>query len=153
MNLTLIRDYKGTDCSQGKLTGGGYAAETMERPWIPHATAPCGQKGVSCVPAGIYKLVLHNSENHPRTWALVNPELWVYHWDEDVPPPEHGLARTLVLIHPANYASELRGCIAPGRARVGDPSGRKMVTQSRIAMADLQSIIAWENGHTLEIAA
>jgi hypothetical protein len=153
MNLTLIRDYKGIDCSQGKLTLPGYGAETMERPWKPHPTAPCGQKGVSCVPVGTYKLVRHNSENHPRTWALVNPDLWVYHWDEDVPVYQHDIARTLVLIHPANIASELRGCIAPGRARSVDATnGRRSIIQSRIAMADLQSMLSWDDSHTLEIA-
>lgn len=152
MILTLHRDYNGADCSQGKLTVASLTVETMERPWVAHATAPCGQKGVSCVPRGTYKLVRHNSENHPRTWALVNPDLWVYHWDEDVPVGQFGIARTLVLIHPANFASELRGCIAPGRSRAVDPSGRKMVTLSRIAMADLQSHVPWEDGHTLEVS-
>lgn len=151
MNLTLHRDYKGDDCSQGKLTLPGFSYDTIERPWKPHPTAPCGQKGVSCVPVGTYKLVKHNSENHPRTWALVNPSLWVYHWDEDVPVGQFGIARTLVLIHPANWATELRGCIAPGRSRAVDPAGRKMVTMSRIAMAELQSVLPWEDGHELEI--
>ena len=151
VNLTLTRDYLGTDCTQGKLTVVGLTVETMERPWVPHATAPCGQKGVSCIPVGTYKMVRHNSENHPRTWALVNPDLWVYHWDEDVLVGQKDIARTLVLIHPANFAAELRGCIAPGRGRAVDPSGRKMVTLSRISMADLQSVLSWDDSHIMEI--
>jgi len=129
-------------------------ADTMERPWIPAVGAPCGTKGVSCVPAGTYRLVPHDSEAHPKTWALVNSALWVYHWDTDVPLQQRPLARTLVLIHSANFAAELRGCIAPGKGRAIDPSGRRMVTQSRIAMSQLQALLPWGDGieHLLEIA-
>lgn len=95
---------------------------TLERPWVPVVDSipiPCGRKGVSCVPPGRYQLVPHNTEAHPNSVALVNPELWVYHHEEDVPPEQLGFARTAVLIHPANYVSELRGCIAPGWDREG----------------------------------
>ncbi len=153
MKISLVRDYLGTDCSQGKLTGITYAADTMERPWVPVPNAPCGKKGVSCIPAGTYRLVPHNSEAHPRTWALVNPSLWVYHWDEDIPAAQKGLARTVVLLHSANYASELRGCIAPGKGRHVETNGRRMVTNSRIAMSQLQALLPWGMGieHSLEI--
>jgi len=151
MNLILARDYRGTDCSLGHLPLAELNLCTIERPWIPRAGAPCGLKGQSCVPAGVYQLMRHDSEAHPRTWALVNPNLWVYHWDTDVPAHQAGIARTLVLIHVANWASELRGCIAPGMARQIDDSGRRMVLQSAAAMRNLQSILPWTDGHTLEI--
>jgi hypothetical protein len=73
--------------------------------------------------------VRHDTEAHPRTWAFVNPELWVYHWDEDVPPDRRGQARTVCLIHIANYASELRGCCAIGLDR-GMNGPRRMVQRS-----------------------
>lgn len=150
MKLALTRDYSGADCSQGRLQLLELTLDTMERPWIPAASAPCGTKGVSCVPVGEYKLVRHNSEAHPRTWALVNHDLWVYHWDEDVPADRKGVARTLVLLHAANFAAELRGCIAPGmgRAVVGS---RRMVTQSRLAMDALQHRLSWDDDHLLSI--
>lgn len=153
MNLLLTRDYEGTDCTQGKLTCDGYSAETMERPWMPKDDAPCGKKGASCVPRGLYRLVPHDSEAHPKTWALVNPKLWVYHWDSDVPELQKGCARTLVLIHAANWVEELRGCVAPGRGRAIEPSGRRMVTQSRLAVVQLQAAIRWgmDIEHSLEI--
>ena len=151
MKLTLIRDYRGPDCSQGRIQLLDLTLDTMERPWIPAATAPCGTKGVSCVPVGEYTLVRHNSEAHPRTWALVNPDLWVYHWDEDVPPEQRGKARTLVLIHAANFAAELRGCIAPGQGRAVI-NNRRMVTHSRLAMDALQKRLSWDDEHLLEVA-
>lgn len=151
MNLTLTRDYRGADCSQGVLKIGDHSFQTMERPWKPLANAPCGTKGVSCIPPGVYQLYRHDTEAHPHTFALVNPTLWVYHFDEDVPIGQAGLARTVVLIHAANYASELRGCIAPGMARSVD-GARRMVTNSRVAMQDILSMVPWVGGeHSLEI--
>lgn len=151
MNLTLTRDYQDTNCSQGVLKIGDHSFQTMERPWISHAYAPCGRKGVSCIPPGVYQLFRHDTEAHPHTFALVNPTRWVYHFDEDVPVGQAGLARTCVLIHAANYASELRGCIAPGLARSVD-GARRMVTSSRMAMQEILSLLPWVGGeHTLEI--
>lgn len=152
MKLSLIRDYLGADCSQGKLTASGEVFDTMERPWVPSADGPCGRKGVSCIAPGTYRLMRHNSEAHPNTWALVNPDLWVYHWDDDVPPEQVGVARTLVLLHSANWASELRGCIAPGAGRAIDPKGRRMVTSSKVAMRRIQDMLPYDDSHTIEIA-
>lgn len=151
MNTTLMRDYLGRDCTVGKLAISGESFDTMERPWVPTTDAPCGRKGVSCVPAGTYQLVRHNSEAHPNTFALVNPDLWVYHWDNQVPAHQLGVARTLVLIHVANWASELRGCIAPGLGRSIDPEGRRMVTSSGAAMRKIQKLLPFAESHTLEI--
>jgi hypothetical protein len=152
VNLRLIRDYFGHDCTLGVLQVGDHEFQTIERPWVPHISGRGGTKGVSCVPPGTYDLVLHNTEAHPNTFALVNPMLMVYHYDEDVPVGEVGLARTCVLIHAANFASELRGCIAPGLAR-GSDGPRRMVTSSRKAMTEIQGLVPWlRDEHSLEIA-
>jgi hypothetical protein len=152
MILRLIRDYRGTDCTQGMLHVDEHEYHTMERPWVAQKGTPCGAKGVSCVPRGGYQLKCHHSEAHPHTWALVNPGLWIYHYDDDVPPAQAGMARTLVLIHPANFAYELRGCIAPGLARNLD-GNKRMVSHSRAAMTEIESLVPWVDGeHTLEIA-
>jgi hypothetical protein len=152
MKLRLLRDYHGTDCTQGILHIGEHRLHTMERPWVPSKNSPCGTKGVSCVSPGVYQLYRHDTEAHSHTFALVNPTLWTYHFDEDVPVGQLGLARTCVLIHAANYASELRGCIAPGLERSRD-GARRMVTNSRAAMHEIQSLVPWTSGeHSLEIA-
>jgi hypothetical protein len=151
VNIKLVRDYWDSSCTMGVLEIGDHRFQTIERPWLSHAYAPCGKKGVSCIPPGVYQLFRHDSEAHPHTFALVNPSLWVYHFDEDVPVGQLGLARTCVLIHAANYASELRGCIAPGMGR-GVDGARRMVTQSRKAMSEIQSLLPWVGGeHTLEV--
>ncbi len=152
--LTLTRTYKGSDCTMGTLTVAGLDGivkltfHTMEKPWVKSAKYAGGAKGVSCVPIGEYRLECHNSEAHPRTWALVNPLLGVVHWPAEASEGD----RTVVLIHTANYASELRGCIAPGMgSHVDHIRGVRMVTESRRAMKLLQNLLTWSDDHTLEI--
>jgi len=128
--MQLIRYYRSETATLGRiLVDAARTIHTLERPWMPFVALgdlpidelpPCGRKGVSCVPPGRYKLVRHSTEAHPNTYALVNPALWVYHQDDDVPFAQRGRARTAVLIHPANYVNELRGCIAPGMTRSGE---------------------------------
>jgi hypothetical protein len=120
---------------------------TMERPWINTTTSRGGLKGQSCVPPGMYKLERHNSEAHPHTWALVNSDLDVIHWEDKDRPN----ARCLVLIHAANYARELRGCIAPGLGKGMDAQFVQMVTSSKRAMIELKRLLPWDDSHTLEI--
>lgn len=146
MKLTLLRTYRGTDCTLGVLTMEGGSFQTIERPWVADPKYKGGRKGVSCVPEGIYHLECHNSEAHPRTWALVNPELGVSHWPQDAAEGD----RTAVLIHVANFASELRGCIAPGMSSTVDPARGRMVTKSRVAMEKIQELLNWSE-HELEI--
>ncbi len=125
---------------------------SLERPWVPAqcpismllSPPPCGTKGVSCIPPGIYFLENHMSEDHPNTLALFNHDLWVYHYEESIPITQRGIARTAVLIHPANWPEQLRGCIAPGL------SGSKgYVNRSRDATSLLYQYL--KAGDTLEI--
>jgi hypothetical protein len=147
--LSLVRDAFGEQDTFGVLVVADLTLNTIERPWIPADGHPGGENGISCVPVGTYALALHDSEAHPQTWALVNPELGVWHLPSDIPPGEAG--RSAVLIHPANFAHELLGCIAPGLGR-GHSDGINMVTQSRAAFAQLQHAVPWTPGHTLSIS-
>lgn len=143
MNIVLVR-YEDTGTETfGKLTVLDETFQTIERPWIPCAEHPGGTNGTSCVPRGEYQLVLHDTPTHPKTWALVNAELGVYHIPDSVPSSG---GRSSVLIHPANYAHELLGCIAPGMKR-----GAGMVSGSRQAFSLIQSRLPWTPGHTLTI--
>jgi uncharacterized protein DUF5675 len=157
VRLTLARDYADSVCTLGTLSleSGSRMPpfQTIEPPWMPVPAAPCGLKGRSCLPPGRYLLMRHDSELHPRTWALVAPELWVYHWDTSVPAGQRGRARTLSLIHIANYAGELRGCIGIGKLRATDGLGRRMVQRSADAMRDLQDLLPWTDDHEINIYA
>lgn len=151
MKLLLRRDFRADNCTMGVLSfstaAEDFVAQTMERPWIPMPGSRGGLSGKSCVPAGDYQLQCHNSEAHPNTWALVNSDLDVIHYEDHNRPN----ARCLVLIHVANYARELRGCIAPGFGRSIDVDGTHMVTQSKRAMIELKRLLPWDNSHVLEI--
>lgn len=81
---------------------------TMERPWLDN------RPFVSCIPAGVY--VLEPRRYHKGGYDALGVK--------DVP------GRTHVLLHVANLASQLAGCIAPGR-KVGDLGGDTAVLDSR----------------------
>lgn len=151
MNLILRRDYNGDDCTLGHLSfstpAEDFTCHTIERPWIPTPLSRGGLSGKSCVPPGIYRLECHSSEAHPKTWALVNSELDVIHYPDRNRPN----ARCLVLIHVANYARELRGCIAPGMGTMIDSSGDRMVTKSGMAMLTIKRLLPHTDEHRLEI--
>lgn len=151
MKLLLVRDYKGADCNQGKLSfstpAEDFLADTIERPWIPSPVCRGGLKSRSCVPPGIYRLERHNTEAHPHTWALVNPLLDVVHVGDDTDER----IRTNVLIHIANYAREVKACIGIGQSRGHDEHGYRSVVASRLAMIELQRLLPYTNEHTLEI--
>lgn len=144
MNLVLLRDTALPTCTLGVLSVEAQTFQTLECPWVPGP--PGGTPGVSCVPVGTYQLIQHDTEAHPRSFALVNPDLHVYHLQVPAGLP----GRATCLIHIANYVSELRGCIALGMER------REVGTQwelnhSRIAVNRFYTLVPWTVGHTLEI--
>lgn len=96
MKLLLTRTYQDTN-TLGQIdviSDRGDVVETyytLELPWKNN------EKQVSCIPVGIYPVVKH-----------VSPKFGKCFWLQDVPN------RSEILIHPANYTSELKGCIAVG---------------------------------------
>lgn len=151
MKLFLRREKPQSDCTLGFLLCPEVSLSlvTIEPPWIPSSTNSGGLKGKSCVPLGTYKLEKHESLKHGKTWALVNHELDVLHYEgQDNDPDED---RSTALIHAANFARQLQACIAPGTHTTQAPNGEYMVASSRKAMDILRSKIPWTNDHTLEI--
>jgi len=139
MDLDIIRygsiPSKGTF---GEMTLSGMRFLSVEREWLDN------KPGVSCVPAGKYTLVPHSSRTHPETWALVNHDLGIHHWQE------HNATRYGILLHAANYATQLEGCIAFGKY-LGTVNGEWSVTSSGHAMEYILAILAGESEHTLTI--
>lgn len=144
MILTLTRDPQQpapAACTLGVLEANGRRWQTVERAWVPSSAGPCGAPGLSCVCVGTYRLRPRETEARGKHWILSNPALGVYETPRDVPRGAYG--RTLILIHAANWAHELHGCIAPGKRRFAPGNGNPewMVAESRAAMNELRTVI------------
>lgn len=79
---------------------GNAILKTVERPWKNN------QAGISCIPEGTYDLLPHDSPKFGKCYALEAPTLGVTRFGPS--------QRTHILIHKANRAAQLEGCIAPG---------------------------------------
>lgn len=91
--LTLLRSFSDSSATIGAFyIHGVYVVDSLELPWKDNA------KGISCIPEGIYELVLSYSPRFGRMLYEV----------KNVP------GRRGIRIHSANYTSQLHGCIAPG---------------------------------------
>lgn len=138
MKIKLIR-YGSTPLGTfGELHIGNEIFRTVERPWLNNAPR------ISCVPVGQYKLEPHDSDAHPNVWALVNHSLGVYHYAD----PK--AKRTSILIHTANTADQLEGCIAPG-TDFGIPLSTWGVINSQVALNRIRTLLAGETDISLEI--
>ena len=94
--------------------------QTIELPWKDN------KPNISCIPKGVYNYVKWYSPTFKTTVIRIL----------NVPD------RTNILIHPANFVRELRGCIAPGLGiKDIDGDGKLDVTKSRQALYNLLAII------------
>ncbi|MBL4837454.1 MAG: hypothetical protein JKY34_07730 [Kordiimonadaceae bacterium] len=106
MKLTLKRFHDSGSAVRGLFfINGAQTCFTVERPWVDNAV------GISCIPEGSY---LIKPKTYGKFGTLENPALWL----QDVP------GRTHILIHGANRAEQLQGCIAPGVSCGPDYVGR-----------------------------
>lgn len=146
MNLVLTRYAYLHTHTRGRLKFIGGELETIERPWIPSLSGPGGVPSQSCVPDGDYRLIPHDSERFPGTYALVNEDLGVWY---QVRPEGQSWGRTAILVHVGNVVGHVVGCIAVGLA-VGALEGEHAVLRSRAAMDRLREALGREE-HTLTI--
>jgi hypothetical protein len=108
------------------------------------------------VPPGDYRLVPHDSAKYGRIWAMVNPELGVYHQPGDIPAGKQGRFACL-FFHAGNYDQDSLGCVLGGLAfgMLRDPSSNRMepaVFNSKAAVASLKEVLPWVE-HSLRIVS
>ena len=97
MRLQLIRDKDTGNETLGRLYAEGeFLCYTIERPWLNN------ERRVSCIPTGTYTLTTKEYGRFYEKYKLPIPILG------GTEP------RSEILIHPANYARELAGCIGVG---------------------------------------
>lgn len=146
MNLILTRYAYLHTHTQGRLQCRHGELETIERPWIPNPAGRGGVPSQSCVPDGDYRLIPHDSERFPGTYALVNEELGVYY---QARPAGQPWGRTGILIHVGNRVRDVIGCIGVGLV-AGVLEGEAAVLRSRDAMHRLRNWLGRDE-HTLTI--
>lgn len=129
-DLTLTRSYL-PHCTAGIVSHQGeQLCVTLELPWLNN------QPNISCVVEGVYTLSLHHSPTHGACLALSAASLGV-----TIAGPS---LRSHCLIHKANAASQLQGCIAPGLKFGCLDVGHGMewaVLQSTAALAELIHLV------------
>ena len=108
MTLELVRDEDTGEETLGRLyCEGEFLAFTIERPWKDN------ERRVSCIPEGCYPLT---TKEYGRFWDKYKIPIPILLETEP---------RSEILIHPANYAKDLAGCIA-----LGDSKGEHAVWNS-----------------------
>lgn len=150
MILTLHREQYLADCTLGLLEVSGKKFFTIERPWEPHLVGRGGTEHRSCVPEGNYRLIPWTRPSGEKAFALSNPQLDIYQGPFDIPRDRIGIARSLILIHAADYVHDVLGGIGPGLARSREPWGW-IVTSSKDAMNQIRTLVAHKFDLTLII--
>jgi hypothetical protein len=152
MMLTLTRDQYLSDCTLGVLEVNGKKFYTIERPWLPDPVGHAGRKYRSCICEGVFMLEPYPRPSGEKAFIVSNPLLDVYRFPADVPRGREENTRTLILIHAANYAWDVIGCIGPGLQRVKTNNGRDwMVTDTREAMNQIRTLLNSTYNLTLTI--
>jgi hypothetical protein len=115
-SLSMVRTHKEMEQTKGELfvldefANVLFRCFTLELPWKDN------QRKISCIPAGIYKVVRRFSQRFNNHLHIL-----------DVPE------RTFILIHEANFVHQLEGCIAVGASRIDlNGDGKLDITQSVI---------------------
>lgn len=124
----IARMFETPNAVFGRLTVIGYDGEflmrcyTVERPWEGN------RPNVSCIPTGTYRAKLGTFKGKYANYEL-----------QDVP------GRSAIEFHIANFASELEGCIAPGRYIDYDAVKKELgVFSSRNAFQAVMTFLNYE---------
>ena len=135
MNLTLKRFMSTSDGTFGVLRYDDRKFYTVEKPWDRNI------QEISCVPDGEYSLMPHQSNKYGDVLCLINREKGVTHFKEE------DSKRYACLIHVANFAKDVKGCIGLGDAYLGD-----MVTNSRQAILDFYNEVSPNEIHNIVVS-
>lgn len=126
--LTLRRFQQTEFYTIGNLASedGKFDLFILERPWLNN------NRETSCIPEGEYKTTYHNGRKFKDVWRLENVE-----------------NRTGILIHPANFVRQLRGCLAPCLKHMPDAHDHIVGLDSARAMQKLKDYIGRDKNNNL----
>ena len=120
----------------GVLTFDDFKCYTIERPWLNNKPM------VSCIPSGDYYV---HSYDSPRFGSSV-----IIYGGTVSPYPDPNYVRSGILIHPANIAGDLSGCIGLGN-RFGTVYGEHAVLNSKKTVSNFLELINTTEIYTLRI--
>lgn len=109
---------------------------TVEREWADN------KANISCIPEGEYFVERYNSPRHGECWIVSGGTVDKFSGGNG--------ERWGILLHAANYPTELAGCIAPVAKLMGN-AARLGGGQSRNAFSALNDALALSASHTLSI--
>lgn len=113
MQLTLTRKWFTDISTVGVLlVDGANECFTIERPWMDGANTP----EIAAILEGTYDVVMLPSQ----------------HFNKDMMHLSNVPGRTDVMIHNANWASQLKGCVAVGRTKSVDAVGASVEALGRL---------------------
>jgi hypothetical protein len=121
----------------GVLTFGDFTCYTVERPWLDNAPF------VSCIPNGEYYIHSYDSPRFGSTVIIYGGTVSPYSQPE--------FERSGILIHTANTADELQGCIGLGDS-FGEVNGKHAVMNSRRTVNSFLELINTNEIYNLTIA-
>ena len=136
MNLWLERLQYLDDCTLGRLHIDDAVFPTMERARIGDHP---------CISPGVYDLKPHISPKHGEVYSFIGGN--VYEWEV----PAGLVGRCLVLLHSANTAEELLGCVAPGLT-TGFFGQVHAVLNSKAAMSAISTLLGRVETHKVRIS-
>lgn len=112
---------------------------SVEQPWRNN------EPFNSCVPAGKYLLVPHNSKKYGRCFVLHNPTLQIYaEEDQMILFDDRYLC---IFAHKGSYPKNFEGCIG-----AGDHYGNDMIYNTRVTCKKIMNLLYSSNEqHTLTI--
>ncbi len=136
-HLLIYRNESTEHGTLSKVVLNGTSLHGLEQPWRENLPFK------SCIPSGEYLLEPHNSSRFGQTWAFVGGSVSHYH-------TEHCL-RYACLIDVANYAREVKGCLAIGLERSKGPRGEPKVYPSKRALELLRTLMPPDEIHRATI--
>lgn len=120
MNVTLERICYHPQGTLGTLTVSGETFYTVENPWLDN------EMNVSCIPTGEYGLRWRESPRFGYTYIV-----------DGVPD------RSYILLHPANFPTDVEGCIGLGMSLMSD---RIAVSRSKKALETFHDLMNEQPG-------
>lgn len=137
IHLNRLTDYGDfTKETFGILTLGDFTCYTIERPWLNN------EPMISCIPSGDYYLHSYTSPKFGQSVIIYGGTVSPY--------PDPDWYRSGILIHPANIATELKGCIGLGDS-FGTVHDEHAVMNSRKTVSEFLKLININEIYTLRI--